>query len=129
MENFWGRMRAKRSFQIHQSEKVVTSQLINPGGMSERKKRSKPANEGVNEPNVDYLSSGSGKNTRNTIVISSFEEQEESMRRYWASITPLQRLRDLNILVKVAFGLTPEKLEHPGLRNKINIIPYGEYFS
>jgi hypothetical protein len=84
---------------------------------------------GVNESIVDYLNSKVHKDTFTNITISSFEEQEESMREYWAAITPLQRLQHLYILVKMAFGLTPEKLENPGLKNEINIIPYDEYFS
>jgi hypothetical protein len=84
---------------------------------------------GVNESIADYMNSKTYKDSFTKITISSFEEQEESMREYWAAITPLQRLQHLNILVKMAFGLTPEKLENPGLINEINIIPYDEYFS
>jgi hypothetical protein len=97
--------------------------------MPSKKKKPEHLLPSANEPMVDYLSSKRYKDSFKTITISSFEEQEEDMRRYWASITPLHRLHDLNILVKMAFGLTPEKLKNPRLSKKINLIPYEEYFS
>lgn len=96
--------------------------------MPRKKKKLEQPFPGVNEPLTEYFKSKPDKGSWKKITISSFEEQEESMRRYLASITPLHRLQHLNILVKMAFGLTPEKLENPGLKNEINIIPYDEYF-
>jgi hypothetical protein len=97
--------------------------------MPRKKKKQEQPFPGVNEPLEDYFNSSAYKDSFKKITISSFEEQEESMRRYWASITPLHRLQHLQILVKMAFGLTDEKLKNPWLNNEINIIPYDEYFS
>ena len=97
--------------------------------MSRKKKKQEQPFPGVNEPLEDYFNSSAYKDSFKKITISSFEEQEESMRQYWASITPFQRLQHLHILVKMAFGLTPEKIENTRLNNEINIIPYDEYFS
>jgi hypothetical protein len=87
--------------------------------MSRKKKKLEQPVPGVNESIEDYMNSKAYKDSFTNITISSFEEQEESMREYWAAITPLQRLQHLFILVKMAFGLTPEKLENPGLKMKL----------
>jgi hypothetical protein len=96
--------------------------------MTRKKKKPQQPFPGVNEPLAEYFKSKPDKGSWNKITISSFEEQEESMRRYWASITPLHRLQHLHILVKMAFGLTPEKIKNPRLKNEIIFFPYEEYF-
>lgn len=53
----------------------------------------------------------------NRIVISTLEEQEDDMRKYWASITPIQRLIHLNELIKISFGL---KTQTTVFSNRIN---------
>jgi hypothetical protein len=97
--------------------------------MPRKKKKPEQHFPGVNESIADYMNSKAYKESFTRITISSFEEQEDSMRQFWASITPLQRMQHLHILVKMAFGLTPDTIENPGLKNEINITPYDEYFS
>ena len=58
------------------------------------------------------------------IRFSSFQQQEDEMVTYWASITPLQRLKHLHEMVIASFGLTDEQLEKPNLSNSIKIIYY-----
>jgi len=53
----------------------------------------------------------------NRIIISTLEEQEEDMRKYWASITPIQRLIHLNELIRISFGLNTQT---PVFSNRIN---------
>jgi len=53
----------------------------------------------------------------NRIIISTLEEQEDDMRKYWASITPIQRLIHLNELIKISFGL---KTQTTVFSNRIN---------
>ncbi len=53
----------------------------------------------------------------NRIIISTLEEQEDDMRKYCASITPIQRLIHLNELIKVSYGL---KTQTPVFSNRIN---------
>jgi len=55
-------------------------------------------------------------------IFNSYEEQREEMYKYWASITPLQRMAHLLEMTIAFYGLTPEKLKNPGLVNKIKII-------
>jgi hypothetical protein len=54
----------------------------------------------------------------NRIIISTLEEQEDDMRKYWASITPIQRLIHLNELIKISFGL---KTQTTVFSNRINL--------
>jgi len=53
----------------------------------------------------------------NRIIISTLEEQEDDMRKYWASITPIQRLIHLNELIRISFGL---KTQTTVFSNRIN---------
>jgi len=53
----------------------------------------------------------------NRIVISTLEEQEDDMRKYWASITPVQWLIHLNELIRISFGLNTKT---PVFSNRIN---------
>ena len=55
---------------------------------------------------------------------SSCQEQEDELVAYWASITPLQRLRHLHEMVIHSFGLTDEKIKHPNLGRSLKIISY-----
>jgi len=58
------------------------------------------------------------------IRFSSFQQQEDEMVAYWASITPLQRLKHLHEMIIMSFGLTKEQLRKPELGNSIKIISY-----
>ena len=74
----------------------------------------------VNEPIAGY-GALRGKKVR---FFHSFEEQENEMIEYWASISPLQRLVHLNEMIKISFRLT-EPGHHDALRQKkIKIIKY-----
>jgi hypothetical protein len=95
--------------------------------MQHKKKTQKCSIPQVHEPLFEY-NSETNLNLSLKITISSFEEQEEEMRRYWASIPPLKRLHDLHLLVCMAFGLSADKINNPELSNKINIIPPDEHF-
>lgn len=58
------------------------------------------------------------------IRFSSLQQQEDEMVAYWASITPLQRLRHLHEMIIMSFGLTKEQIQKPGLSSSIKIISY-----
>ena len=47
------------------------------------------------------------------ILLSTLGAQENDMRRYWASITPTERLANLRQLIRNAYGLTEEEFDHP----------------
>lgn len=83
---------------------------------------SKPAdNRGtVNEPSVTY-GAMSGKKVR---IFNSFQEQEDEMINYWASITPKQRLAHLYEMVKVSFGISEEAARKRQHYKKATIIKY-----
>jgi hypothetical protein len=71
----------------------------------------------VNEPSpVRGLLSG--KKVR---VFNSFEEQEDEMIEYWASITPLQRLTHLYEMIKISFRLTEEDMRGKHISGKVRI--------
>ena len=53
----------------------------------------------------------------NRIVISTLEKQEDDMRKYWASITPIQRLIHLNELIRISYRLEEKT---PVFSNRIN---------
>lgn len=60
----------------------------------------------VNEPSMEYVAAP-GKNLAEifkTIAVSTFEGQEEDMRKYSLSLTPLQRMAYLYQLNQVAFA-------------------------
>jgi len=96
--------------------------------MSRKKKKPEQPFPAMNESMADYFKSKPDKGSWNKITISSFEEQEESMQRYWASITPRKRLHHLFVLACMSYGLTKEKLRNPRLSNEIIIVPPDEHF-
>ena len=96
--------------------------------MPRKKTKQEQPFTGVNESMTDYFKSKPDKGSWNKITISSFEEQEESMQRYWASITPKKRLHHLFILACMSYGLTKEKLKNPRLSNEIIITSFDEHF-
>jgi len=74
----------------------------------------------VNEP-VAGAFSLKGKKVR---FFHSFEEQENEMIAYWASISPLQRLVHLNEMIKISFRLNDSDPHDAPKRKKIKIIKY-----
>jgi hypothetical protein len=77
--------------------------------MARKKKLEKPdepIESQVNEPSMEYVAAP-GKNLAEifkSITVSTFEEQEEDMRKYSLSLTPLQRMAYLYQLNQVAFA-------------------------
>ena len=57
-------------------------------------------------------------------IFSSFQEQEDEMIDYWASITPLKRLEHLHEMVIASFGLTDDQIENPQLSRSLKIVSY-----
>jgi hypothetical protein len=53
----------------------------------------------------------------NRVVISTLKEQVDSMRAYWASISPIQRLIHLHEMIVQTYDLRNNK---PILSNRIN---------
>jgi NDP-sugar pyrophosphorylase family protein len=96
--------------------------------MPAKKRKPEPLLPLANEPLSDYVSLKAKKDSFWTITISSLEEQEESMQRYWASITPRKRLHHLFVLACMSYGLTKGKLKNPRLRNEIIITSFDEPF-
>jgi len=96
--------------------------------MPRKKKKQEQPFPGVNDPLAEYFKSKPEKGSWNKITISSFEEQEESMQRYWASITPMKRLHHLFVLACMSYGLTKGKLKNPRLSNEIIITSFDEHF-
>jgi len=76
-----------------------------------------------NNPDKPLPSNNSGGKKR-VRFFSSFQEQEDEMVTYWASITPLQRLRHLHEMVIASFGLTDAQLKNPKLSRSIKLISY-----
>jgi hypothetical protein len=68
-------------------------------------------------------------NSWRKITISSFEEQEEDMRRYWASINPEQRMRHLYEMICALYALEEGQSTDRFINNKIHIISSDELFS
>jgi len=64
-----------------------------------------------------------------SITISSLQEQEEGMRRYWASITPEERLIHLYEMIHYSYLSTNEQVHHSSRINTIKIETPGEHFS
>lgn len=89
-----------------------------------KKKQILPENSGesqANEPSMEYVSNP-GKNLSEifkTITISTFEEQENDMRKYSLSLTPLQRMAYLYQLNQVAFAHVLAKQAVPGIKEII----------
>gem|GEM_PF-6042258 len=50
---------------------------------------------------------------------SSPKEQEDELVTYWASITPVERMRHLQQLIIKSYGLTTEQIRNPQLSNRI----------
>jgi hypothetical protein len=96
--------------------------------MPRKKKKQVQPFPGVNDHLAEYFTSKPDKGSWNKITISSLEEQEESMQRYWASITPRKRLHHLFVLACISYGLTKEKLKNPRLSNEIIITSFDEHF-
>jgi hypothetical protein len=46
-------------------------------------------------------------------IFNSFQEQEDEMIEYWATITPKQRLAHLYEMVKVSFRISDTNSNHP----------------
>ena len=67
----------------------------------------------VNEHGVPYFATGNKRIT----FFSSFEEENEATRRYYASLTPEERLFDVNEMVKRIFA--GELSKNPTLGNRI----------
>lgn len=62
-------------------------------------------NSEANEPGQHYSKTNAPlSQIFKNIVISSLEEQEEEMRRYSASLTPIERMAYLQLLIKIAYG-------------------------
>jgi hypothetical protein len=57
---------------------------------------------------------------------SSVQEQEDELIAYWASITPIERLRHLHEMIIHSYGLTSEKLKNPNLSRSIKIVSYEQ---
>jgi hypothetical protein len=60
----------------------------------------------ANEPSMEYVANP-GKNLAEifkSITVSTFEEQEDDMRKYSLSLTPVQRMAYLYQLNQVAFA-------------------------
>ena len=93
--------------------------------MTKKKKHLEPEkteDSQVNEPSMAYVSTP-GKNlaeTFKTITVSTFEEQENDMRKYSLSLTPLQRMAYLYQLNQVAYAHVLSKQESfPGKKEII----------
>ena len=70
------------------------------------KNQDKAIESQVNEPSMEYAASP-GKNLAEifkSITVSTFEKQEDEMRKYSLSLTPLQRMAYLYQLNQVAFA-------------------------
>jgi hypothetical protein len=72
----------------------------------------------LNEPHVPY-GAVHGKRIR---IFHSFQEQEDEMIEYWASISPMQRLANLYKMILISYGLTDEKLRLHKRAKTIQII-------
>lgn len=65
----------------------------------------------------------------NKISFASFEEDEDEIRRYSASLSPEERLHNLYELICISYGLNTEELRNPKLDNRIIIDDPDEHFS
>lgn len=74
--------------------------------------------ESVGEPNPAYHT---GMNNR-IRFFSTVKEQENEMIQYWASISPIERLKHLHEMIIASFGLSPKELQKPNLNSKITFI-------
>jgi len=96
---------------------------------NKRKYRNKVSKPDIAQNPVERYSVSDQSFLKQRITISSFSEQAEEMRRYWASITPEQRLRHLYEMICLSYGLDPEQSNNNLLNNRINIISPDEHFS
>jgi hypothetical protein len=60
---------------------------------------------------------------------NTYEELEQDLHLYWASLTPEQRLANLHEMICRAYGLTPERLNEQAPDNTIHIVTPDENFS
>jgi hypothetical protein len=72
----------------------------------------------LNEPHVPY----GALRDKKIRIFHSFEEQEDEMIEYWASISPMQRLANLRKMILISYGLTDEKLSLHKRAKTIQII-------
>jgi hypothetical protein len=86
--------------------------------MPSMKKKRDPLLPLVNEPMVDYLASKRYKDSLKTITISSFEEQENDNYRFWAHLTPAQRIELHYLMISTFFK---DVLESPEKDCKIEL--------
>jgi hypothetical protein len=75
----------------------------------------------ISRPEENQQHSGNKKRVR---FFTSVQQQEEELIAYWASITPLQRLRHLHEMIIHSYGLTEEKLKNPQLSRSLTIKYY-----
>jgi hypothetical protein len=55
-------------------------------------------------------------------IFDSFQQQEDEMIEYWASITPTQRLRHLYEMIKISFRLPDDDLPNRHRSRTVKII-------
>ncbi len=65
------------------------------------------------EPEISYSATTEKKGLR---VFSSFEEEQAATYQYWASLTPIERLREHYILITSIYA---EELKHNHPNNRI----------
>jgi hypothetical protein len=94
--------------------------------MKKRSKISKQSN--VQEPDVRY-GFDQHQGISGKITFSSHEQEDEERRRYCASLTPIERMRNLYELICLSYGLNTEELLNPKLDNRIIIDDPDEHFS
>jgi hypothetical protein len=80
----------------------------------------KEESQQLNEPSPYYVVAG-----KHSIRMSSFQQQEDEMAAYWASISPMQRMKHLHEMVIASYGLTEDKIKHPNLSRSIKVIANG----
>jgi hypothetical protein len=80
------------------------------------------------EPEVQYTSIIQTRDS-NTITFSTHQKEEEEGLHYRANLNPEERMRYLNELICISYGLNTEKLRNPKLRNIIVIENPDEHFS
>ena len=71
--------------------------------------------ENINEPASQYFTNPELK------IYNSFEEQEDDQRKYSASLTPIERLRQTVELIIRSYGYTRESLKSQDSDNKVTI--------
>jgi hypothetical protein len=82
----------------------------------------------LDEPEVTYEPIKPVESS-NRISFSSHEQEDEERRRYSASLTPEERMRNLYELICLSYGLNTEELLNPKLDNRIIFDDPDEHFS